>query len=77
MPAPAAERRRRGEKPRGCSLPATWRAIRSIPDDHFPLILPGVHPIAAWFILRRLKRLGYSNCKVTTSGKGLVIHAQR
>lgn len=71
------ETRRHGKNPPGCSLRATWRAIRSIPVDHFPLILPGVHPIAAFFILRRLKRLGYSNCKVHTTAKGLVVHAQR
>ncbi len=57
------------------SFSATWRAIRTIPTDHFPLMLPGVHPIAAWFILRRLKRLGYSNTKVTSTGKGIVVHA--
>jgi hypothetical protein len=41
------------------------------------LMLPQVHPIAAFFILRRLKRLGFSNCKVVTTHKGLVVHAQR
>ncbi len=56
---------------------ATWYAIRSIPVGTFPLILPGVHPVAAFFILRQLKRLGYSNCKVTRTGKGLVVHAHR
>ena len=59
------------------SLKATWQAIRFFPSDHFPLFLPGVHPLAAWFILRRLKRLGYSNCRVTTNDKGLVVHAVR
>jgi hypothetical protein len=60
-----------------CSISATWRAIRFLQADHFPLILPGVYPIASFFILRRLKRLGYSSCKVTTSDKGLVVHAHR
>jgi hypothetical protein len=41
------------------------------------LILPGVHPIASFFILRKLKRMGYSSCKVTASDKGLVVHAHR
>ena len=59
------------------SLGATWRAIRFLPGNHFPLILPAVHPIASFFILRKLKRLGYSNCNVTTSDKGLVVHAHR
>jgi len=59
------------------SLCATWRAMRAIPIDHFPLILPGVHPLAAFFILRRLKRLGFSESRVISSEKGLVVHAHR
>jgi len=59
------------------SLAATWRAMTALPVDHFPLILPGVHPIAALFILRRLKRLGYSACRVESAKKGLVVYAQR
>lgn len=58
-------------------LAATWRAIRSIPTDHFPLILSDVHPVAAFFILRRLKHLGFSDCRVTSSDKGLVVYARR
>jgi hypothetical protein len=61
----------------GYSLRATWRAIFAVPTDHFPLILPGVHPLASFFILRRLKGLGFSNCRVTSSEKGLVVHAHR
>jgi len=68
---------RHGERRKRYSLGATWKAIRALSTDHFPLILPGVHPIAAFFILRRLKRLGFSNCKVTTTAKELVVHAQR
>ena len=45
--------------------------------DVFPLILAEVHPIASFFILRRLKRLGFSDCRVSTSDKGLVVHAHR
>jgi len=56
---------------------ATWSAIRRLPVGNFPLVLPHVHPIAAFFILRRLKRLGFSGCKVVTTPKGLVVHAQR
>jgi hypothetical protein len=59
------------------NLNATWRAITSMQTDHFPLILANVHPIASFFILVRLKRLGFSNCRVTTSEKGLVVHAHR
>jgi len=73
----ATETQRHGELRKKRSLRATWLAIRWTPTDHFPLILPDVHPIAAFFILRRLKRLGYSNCKVQTTAKGLVVHAQR
>jgi len=59
------------------SLRKTWQAIFSLDTGHFPLILPGVHRIAAIFILRRLKRLGYSNCRVDSSSKGLIVYAQR
>ncbi len=59
------------------SVAATFRAIANLPTDHFPLILPGVHRIAAFFILRRLKRLGFSNCRVDSSRSGLVVYAQR
>ena len=55
----------------------TWQAINALPTDHFPLILPGVHRLAAFFILRRLKRLGYSNCRVDSTQSGLVVYAQR
>jgi hypothetical protein len=59
------------------NLKATWRAMTSMQTDHFPLILADVHPIASFFILARLKRLGFSNCRVTTSKNGLVVHAHR
>ena len=56
---------------------ATWQAMTNLPTDHFPLLLPGVHRVAAFFILRRLKRLGFSNCRVDSNRKGLVVYAQR
>ena len=59
------------------SIHATWQAITNLPTEHFPLLLPGVHRVAAFFILKRLKRLGYSNCKVDSTVKGLVVYAQR
>ena len=59
------------------ALKATWRAVTALQTDHFPLILPDVLPLASFFILMRLKRLGYSNCRVTTSERGLVVHAHR
>ncbi|MDA8429025.1 MAG: hypothetical protein M0T70_07200 [Geobacteraceae bacterium] len=67
----------RAGKPATRSIRATWRAIRFLPVSHFPLILPGAHPIASFFILRKLKQLGYSDCNVTVSDKGLVVHAHR
>jgi len=73
----APETRRHGERRERRTFQATVRAILHVPLSHFPLILPEVHPIAAWFILRRLKHRGYSNCKVQTTAKGLVVHAQR
>ena len=62
---------------KGYSLRATWRALHTLPAMHFPLILPGVHPLVSFFILLRLKRLGFSDCRVVSSEKGLVVHAHR
>jgi hypothetical protein len=61
----------------GYSFKATWRALYRLPVTHFPLILPGAHPLASFFILRRLKGLGFSNCRVATSENGLVVYAHR
>jgi hypothetical protein len=58
-----------------CSLRATWRAIRHLPCEQFPLVLPHVHAIAAPFILWRLKRKGYSNCRVVSREGGLLVFA--
>ena len=55
----------------------TWQAVSALPTDRFPLLLPGVHKLAAFFVLRRLKKLGYSNCRVDNSSKGLIVYAQR
>jgi hypothetical protein len=68
---------KQGEPQGRYRLRATWQAISKLPLDNFPLMLPHVHPVAAFFILRQLKRLGFSNCKVVTTPKGLVVHAQR
>lgn len=59
-----------------CSLRATLRAIRGIPFTCFPLALPSVHPLAAPFILRQLKRNGFSNCRVTSGNTGLLVFAE-
>jgi hypothetical protein len=68
-----AETDRRGKR----RIRATWHAIRKLPLGNFPLMLPHVHPIAAFFILRRLKRLGFSGCKVVTTPNGLMVFAQK
>ncbi|KAB0672300.1 hypothetical protein F6V30_06980 [Oryzomonas sagensis] len=77
MAEAAAQPGKHGEQRGGYRVRATWQAIRRLPLENFPLMLPHVHPVAAFFILRRLKRLGFSNCKVVTTTKGLVVHAQR
>ena len=74
---PVTETRERGERGKNSSLKATWRAIRSLPLDHFPLILPDVYPIAGPFILWRLKRMGFSNCRVVSKESGLLVFADR
>ncbi len=61
----------------GYSFRATWMVLCRLPGTHFPLILPGVHPLASFFILRRLKQLGFSGCRVISTEKGLVVHAHR
>ena len=40
-------------------------------------MLPGVHAIAAPFILGRLKRKGYSHCRVVSQNGGLMVYADR
>lgn len=58
-------------------LSATLRALRGMSYHHFPLIMPGVHPLVAPLIMFRLKRRGFSNCRVETTGAGLVVYADR
>ena len=65
------------DKRRTANLKATLDTLLGMSYTHFPLILPGVHPLASFFILRRLKGLGFSNCRVVTSENGLVVHAHR
>jgi hypothetical protein len=72
-----ADTRERGTKRKKTSFRATWKALRGITFNHFPLILPGVHPLLAPLIMFRLKRRGFSNCKVEVSRNGLIIHADR
>lgn len=65
------------KKKPACSIKATASALFGMPYNHFPLILPGVHPMIAPLIMFRLKRRGFSNCRVEVSGKGLVVYADR
>jgi len=66
-----------GDKQKKSSLRATWRALLGITFNHFPLILPGVYPLMAPIIMFRLKRRGFSNCRVEVSRNGLIVHAER
>ncbi|MSN24728.1 MAG: hypothetical protein GJV46_02555 [Geobacter sp.] len=63
------------EKQRQVSFQATWNTLWRFSYNHFPQILPGVHPLLAPLIMFRLKRRGYSNCRVEVTGSGLVVHA--
>ena len=56
---------------------ATIKALMGMSYTHFPLILSGVHPLVAPLIMFRLKRRGFSNCRVEVSGSGLVVYADR
>jgi len=56
---------------------ATLNALMGMTYTHFPLILAGVHPLVAPLIMFRLKRRGFSNCRVEVSGAGLVVYADR
>jgi len=59
------------------SLKATWKALFQTSYSSFPLILPHVHAIVAPVIMFRLKRKGYSNCRVSVKNGGLVVFADR
>jgi hypothetical protein len=72
----AGARGDRGKAP-SLSLKATVDALRGMSYVHFPQILPGVHPLVAPLIMFRLKRRGYSNCRVEVAGSGLVVYADR
>jgi hypothetical protein len=65
------------KKTRKVDFTATLHACMGMSYSHFPLILPGVHPLVAPLIMFRLKRRGFSNCRVEVSGSGLVVYADR
>ena len=71
------EARKRREKPHPAELKATVNALMGMSYTHFPLILPGVHPLVAPLVMFRLKRRGFSNCRVEVSKSGLVVYADR
>ena len=62
---------------RTTKLRATLNALMGMTYTHFPLILAGVHPLIAPLIMFRLKRRGFSNCRVEVTGGGLVVYADR
>jgi len=62
---------------RKVNFKATVNALMGISYNHFPLILPGVHPFLAPLIMFRLKQRGFSNCRVEVGCSGLVVYATR
>jgi hypothetical protein len=77
MKASRAARRKRGPQCSNSSLKATWNALFHTSYSSFPLILPHVHALVAPVIMFRLKRKGYSNCRVDVKNGGLVVFADR
>ncbi|NVN91417.1 MAG: hypothetical protein HXX11_12555 [Desulfuromonadales bacterium] len=61
----------------GASPWATWKALFLTAYSGFPLMLPNVHALAGPVIMFRLKRMGYSNCRVVVKNGGLVVFADR
>ena len=68
---------KRSKKKGKADFKATLCALMGMSYSHFPLILPGVHSLVAPLIMFRLKRRGFSNCRVWVSGSGLVVYADR
>lgn len=75
--APEAEIKNRAVKRNRVDIKATLDAITGMSYTHFPLTLPGVHPLVSPLIMYRLKRRGFSNCRVESSCSGLVVYADR
>jgi len=46
-------------------------------DGFLKIFFPGVFPLAAPFLLYRLKRTGFSGCRVTVTDGGLLVTASR
>ncbi len=47
------------------------------PLDTVRLFFPGAHPLAAPFVLFRLKRTGFSSCRIIVKDGGLLLTATR
>jgi len=71
------ETQKHGKMLRSNDFTATLHALQGMSYSHFPLILPGVHPLVAPLIMFRLKRRGFSNCRVEVLESGLVVYADR
>ncbi|MGB9082809.1 MAG: hypothetical protein WCD00_16050 [Desulfuromonadaceae bacterium] len=69
--------RGQGKKPHSTGLKATVYALLGTSYRQFPLVLDGVHPLVAPLIMFRLKRRGFSNCRVEVTESGLIVYADR
>jgi len=60
-------------------LPWLFANLHGNLDDagNLALLFPGALPLTAPFLLFRLKRLGYSACRATVDGNGLILTASR
>lgn len=61
----------------GVRISGIMAAIRFKPDGGFPCFVTGAPLWCAFFILRTLKRAGYSAARVTPEPGGLRIDARR
>lgn len=66
-----------GETGRSGTVKATLAVLRGMSYSRFPQVLTGVHPLVAPLIMFRLKRRGFSNCRVEVAETGLVVYADR
>ncbi|MFZ2947868.1 MAG: hypothetical protein WA003_00155 [Desulfuromonadaceae bacterium] len=64
-------------KSHSTGLKATVDALLGISYSQFPLVLARVHPLVAPLIMFRLKRRGFSNCRVEVTESGLIVYADR
>jgi hypothetical protein len=77
MSSDFTSKKNEGDKPGVSRVKATVNVLAGLSYTHFPLILPGVYPLVAPLIMFRLKRRGFSNCRVTVSGSGIIVYADR